>query len=865
MSGGSIQLRLCRLDSRKFSSGEGNNIKICNAKSMNHDVSFCHDNKRKMLKQLRFYSTETISSSTSVGCRDFLDKLKSQLQKDNTGWFEKLIEKQHCMPLRSAFETLALQDRQILNQIEINPNLQHFLAYLTTDINEVGGSSGEKVQRRTKFSPKSLRESKSVESAFVLILHTILKIQDPRYSNQIIDECLKDNTEDSKLEASELFISKELIEDNVFSKEILEKMIKDKDFQIAVQILKIRLNKQKGWKSNNECRDDNIIRWINSLVEPSISKCLIQLTKSKSIPEIIVYDLLLRKPANELEYKYFLEFYKNYSTELNLIDQEKLFHLKQFDLRFNRNIVIPPLFGNLFHVALRSNLEHLPVLIDLFLNENEISSSHTLEQIGEMIWYLSFDHTGEHLTKPSRYHNISQSKLIKAINYMTENNKALDIDVTSMLGVSNLSFYKDFGKSFQMFKNAKKQFDHWKLEKFQPKDFKKILVSTKTKGSNQSPKINTELLNNIKIDYNIKFLCNSILLLSVTKSNEAMICQDLSNILKKVEPEVLIKYPEIWKFVLIKLNYHKMLNEQMISMIFQEYMKVHRNHGMNNYFVLDTIINNTNKVSTLTSLIENLDTDSFDDNNKSHLISKLYKFARNSIDSGDDYECLEMARRLYNESQFKSTRLNSSYLLGESIFSPLDTFERYNSINKYFKITQISISSLFVAVSKLYENGNYNSVKWGDFNEPLDFAIEEFNRNISRSYGDTTEGLLYPNDSLLILYIRVLKSFNKTQEIKGLLDRLIDLKYPVGTSLFRVYLASLNDWDQRELVKCLNAYDTRFKKLISCQNEYDLKKMREALPEIRAKGTFEDFVSRLEFNWGVVRRWNWPGREEQNV
>lgn len=794
-----------------------------------------------------------------------LDSVKDELSATKPQWFTKLMTKQESVPLYTTFQSLALQDKNLLNQIEVNSNLQHLLSYLSSKTKRDSKDEFDEDSRNVmNISFKSLKGSKSVESAFAIIIHTILKAQYPAYSNPTIDACLEESRQKYNLQPTNLFISKELAGDNVFGSEF-DKIVNDQSFRTAVQILKIRLKENKGWKPNYESRDDNIITWINSLFEPSTSKCLIMLTKSKYVPDIIIYDLLLRKPTSELEYKYFVEFYKSFSTELNLIDQEKLYHFKQFDTKFDRSLIIPALFNNLFQIAMRSKLEDLPFLVELFLNENNISSSYTLEQISEMIWYLSYDHTGEHANKPSRYCNISQSKLIRAVNHMTEKSKALEVDVTTMLGVSNLSFYRDFRKSFQMFKNAKKQFDHWQLQNFKPKGFKEVMI-TKSCNTNEIERLaNSGLLYNVKVDYNIKFLCNSVLLLAVNSENEEMISQDLTNIFKKIEPDILIKYPEIWQFVLIKLNYHKMLTEQMIAMLFQEYLKHHRTYGTNNYFVLDILINSTQKVKTLISLIENLKIENMDDNNISHLISKFYKFAKNQSSDMDSatYNCLDTARELYTNSKFKSSRLNSSHLLGEAIFSPQDTFRRYNSINDHFKITQLSISSLFVSVYKLYESNTYDKVRWGTNNTvmPLDFALEEFNKHISRAYGDTSDGMLYPNDNLLAIYINVLKVFGKADEIKELLSRLVDLKYPLGVSLFNTYLDALNDWDKRELLRCLNAYDMKFNKLSSCRSEYQLKKMKEQLPAVQAKGSFEEFVSKMDFNWGVIRRWNWPGRQ----
>lgn len=808
----------------------------------------------------RLYTTVSNEQSNKVRS---LDNVRDELFKVKPQWFSKLMTKQQATPIYSTFQLLALNNRKLLNQIEINSNLQHFLSYLASQTNRNSlGESDECKENAMKISFKSLKGSNSIESAFTLLVHTILKAQFPSYNNSTVDDLLRESIRKYNLQPSNLFISKELAHDSVFGSDF-DRIVNDERFQIAVQILKIRLNENKGWKANHESRDDNIITWINSLFEPSINKCLLMLTKTKFVPEIILYDLLLRNPTSELEYKYFFEFYRSFSTELNLIDQEKLYHFKQFDMKFDRNLIIPAMFNNLFQISLRSKLENLPILVDLFLNENNISSTYTLEQISEMIWYLSFDHTGEHVNKPSRYCNISQSKLIRAVNCMTEKNKSLEVDVTTMLGVSNLSFYRDFRKSFQMFKNAKKQFDHWQLQNFKPKDFKAV-VSSKGNSNEVERLASSDLLYNVKVDYNIKFLCNSVLLLAVNSGNEEMISQDLTNIFKKIEPEILIKYPEIWQFVLIKLNYHKMLNEQMIAMLLQEYLKHHRTYGTNNYFVLDVLINNTQKVKTLVSLIENLKIENLDDNNISHLISKFYKFAKNQNNDIDieTYNCLDTARELYANTKFKSSRLNSSHLLGEAIFSPEDTFKRYNSINDHFKITQLSISSLFVSVYKLYESNKYDQVRWGVNNdvEPLDFALAEFNKHISRAYGDTSDGMLYPNDNLLTIYINVLKVFGKVEEIKQLLPRLVDLKYPLGVTLFNTYLDALNDWDRRELLRCLNAYDMKFNKLISSQSEYQLKQLKGQLPAVQTKGSFEEFVSRLEFNWGIIRRWDWPGR-----
>ncbi|GMM45201.1 hypothetical protein DAPK24_017760 [Pichia kluyveri] len=811
----------------------------------------------------RYYSTQAKSLR--------IDDIRQQLAVDQPEWYTKLCKKQNSTNINSLYHKISMKS-EITNKIDNSSNLQQFFSFLCfkeTTINENSKNSVDDI------TFKLINESRSIETAFMIVVHTMLKILYPSYENQMVEKSIKRYSSKYNIKPSPLFVSKEVVDESVFGTNKIMKIINNPIFQVAVQILKIRFEENKNWKPNSETRDDNILIWINSFFEPSVTKCLLSLTKSKFLPEIVKYDLLLRIPSNELEYKYFFEMYKQSSTELNLIDQEKLYLLKQQNSEYSRDLKIPPLFSNLFNFALRTKLDHLPKIVSLYLNENNISNPHTLEQIGEILWQLSFDHTGEHLMKPSKYCNIAHSKLVTAVNTMTSKNSELEVDVTTMIAVSNMIFYKDFRKSFQMFKNAKRQFDHWKLQNFKPKEFQ--LIETDTTEMKNTNKISeslsktnvdindrNQLLYSVKVDYNIKFLCNSILLLAVNESNEKIICQDLLNIFKKVEPEILKKYPEIWQFVIIKLNYHNLVKEHVIGTLFHEYLKYHEIHGINNYSVLDLLINKTTKPKTLFSIIENLKIENLDDNNRSHLVSKLYKISKNQTESEKDiYNCLEMARKLYDSTAFKSTRMNSAHLLGESLFSPEETFNRYNNIATYFQITQLSISALFVSVYKLHELGIYDTVKWGQNQDiqPLDFAMTEFKKHISRAYGDTNEGLLYPNDSLLTVYINVLKLFKKDKEIQSLLNHLVDLKYPIGTKLFEVYLQALGNWDRTELLRCLNEYDERFERLRQCKTEYELKRVKSQISVVKTKGAFEDFIDKLEFNWEVVRRWRWPGRK----
>jgi len=61
-------------------------------------------------------------------------------------------------------------------------------------------------------------------------------------------------------------------------------------------------------------------------------------------------------------------------------------------------------------------------------------------------------------------------------------------------------------------------------------------------------------------------------------------------------------------------------------------------------------------------------------------------------------------------------------------------------------------------------------------------------------------------------------------------------------------------------VNCLNNYDFRFKKLRSCKSEYELNNVKKRLPPIIANGSYKEFVEKLDINWDIVQRWNWPDR-----
>ncbi|QPG76088.1 hypothetical protein FOA43_003474 [Brettanomyces nanus] len=792
---------------------------------------------------------------------------------------------------------------------------------------------------------KKLEGLKDVESVFVLVLQTALMATVPSYSNHDVDLCLQKFGEG--IEPSPLLISQEVADASPFP---IETIVNDKRFQISIQLLKYKLDDEKGWQSNVECRDDNVISWISSILEPTISASIRHLTKTSAIPETVLFDLLLRKPSNELEYMSLFEIYCKWSEGVNLKDQEKLYYLKQFEnfsgeTYKNRNLIIPPAFANLFDYALRYKLETLPRLVQSFLDENNTKSPQILDQVSELIWKLCYDHSGKNTSRPSRFYKISQSRIIKVINRLISENENFDINVTTLLGVSNLTFYTDFRKSFTLFKEAKKRFDRWQLESFDIDGFEKIVS---TVGGDIFPKSGTWSFEEVRIirkDYNIKFLCNSILLLAVNSKNRNLVYREFFNVLKNSDAELLCQYPELWNFVLIKLNHHSMLNDVTCKELFELYLQKYDGH-IRNHVALDLILNNIDHPKLFFDIIRKLDFREFDDLNLSRCISKLYKMAKiiGESDEGDvslrshedpltyplgtDYDSsfyqlidhytdvvkpskskkkrvcdnyrlekfdimgfktpIDLARYLYDSAKFKSSKLNSSYLLGESIVTPADTYERYMKMDACTKLTPVTISSLFVSVLRLREMSSYSSTKWispveervakhqimskmakgeEDDNDeielsskPIDVALREFDRHVSRSYGDFVNGKVYPDDNLLAVYLKSVSEFRKMSRIYEFLDKMVDIRYPMKLLVFRLYLGIIPEADKQELLNCLNGYHKRFETLRKCRSEYELKMVKKNLEPITARGRFKDFVSKFEFTWDVIRNWEWPGK-----
>lgn len=778
-------------------------------------------------------------SLTSAGSDSFNNQIQSE-------WMMKLNDKQLFQPYTKLFKKISHTNDALVKTSAWTSNLQHVLSIISSNPLLLNDSTDKKI---IDMSVKSFKGLKSEESALVLVFHCIIKSLCPKYENQLAEETLKILKNQMKIEPHQLYLSEESLKSSIFGKDI-GTIIANPDVQISVQFLKRKIAETQNWKLNVECRDDNIFQWINSLLETSTTNSLLTLSKSKNKPAFIVYDLLLRQPKSELEYKCFFEFYESYSCELNLIDQEKLHLLKQFDLNFDRNLIIPPMFKNLFDYALRNKIDQIPILLNLFLKENHIADKRTLDQLGEMMWILSFDHSGEHINSPSKYHQISQTMLIKVINEIIVSERSLELDVSTMLGVSNLAYFKNKSKSIKMFNAAQKQFDHWQIQSFKQPSFKRV-----TPTSPHTSNISSSILNEMKIDYNIKFLCNSILLLSVDSENCDIIKQDLCGIFANIEPHVLFDYPEVYHFLFTKLHYHDMLDQNLNSNFFHQYLTRYKKDGFLSPLILDTFITTTNKFKIIQRILEDISWSDLDDNNIAHIISKLYKIAQSPIEEDVVGDPLQIARDLYTKAGTMSSRINSAYLLGEAAFTPLETCNRYMSLNDHFKVTTHTISSLFISVLRMPVG--QQDISWND-QKPIDFALQEFNKQVAKEYGDVHDGLIYPNDQLFTVYIESLQTFKRTKELGQFLFKLVDLKYPLSEKLFRTYLDTFDTYDSRELIDCLNLYQKNFEILRACGTEWKLKETKKRLPVVKAKGKFESFVKDLEMNWEIIGRWDWP-------
>ncbi|GMG55927.1 unnamed protein product [Ambrosiozyma monospora] len=486
-----------------------------------------------------------------------------------------------------------------------------------------------------------------------------------------------------------------------------------------------------------------------------------------------------------------------------------------------------------------------------------------------------------------------------------------------------MSFFTNFKKSFRFFQEARKRFDRWQLESFDIDGFERVLYSSSSGGSGSK---GVDELVVTRRDFNLRLLCNSILLLSVKPHREDFIFRYLYKVLQNLEDEIFVKYPEIWRFVLIKLNYHNLLNDDSCRVLFNLYFTKCEPNSKFDPLVLDLLLTNVNSFEILFEITGKSEMAGFDDVTLSKYISKLYKLSKtfrieqaNSSDvnatasntnrpvdappvstpadsknfadfmlsdlmQSDRNEnkhfvkftkrsefrypgfenAVDLARHLYISAKFKSSKLNSSFLLGEAIVEPQIVAAVFNDMNKFTKATPTTISALFVAALRLKELGLHDETVFempdGEQVDAIDYATRGFDEYVCQALGDDTFGKVYPTDTLLSLYIKSIGEFKKRDLIYGLLQRLVDLRFNFKLELFQQYLKIVPTTDRLELINCLNEYHQRFEKLRQCKSEFELTSVKRAMQSVYATGEFNEFVENLEVNWDVVRTWNWPGK-----
>lgn len=874
----------------------------------------------------------TVNGSLKADTVDSTESKSEDIQKPNlnsdfTHIISSLRKKQNISYLHQHFSTILPHNDIMFAQV--TSDLECFLCCLPSllELNPSPCSSDNSLQ----FSKtRRLSYNMDIESAFVILLQSLVMALKPSYKNNLVTKLL---VQFSKVRQDSEYtdITADTFHGALFNEMQSKILFENENFKIALRLLKFEIEEEMVWNHHGSYAHD-VNAWISSIFEPSLTKCISYLNGCDVIPDIILYDLLLRKPENELEYIALYELYAKHSKFINFKDQELLYSLKQFNTKSDkalaRGLKIPLVFSNLLCYAIRFKVAFLPKLMTLFLDENNTRTPQIIDQLGEIMWKLSYDHTGKNSILPSDFYRFAQSKIIKVLNSFISENKDFDPDCTNLLAVSNLTYFHDFQKAYKYFKSAQKRFDRWQLESFDIEGLKKVVrASQKYPDNTHSNKI--AQLRYQRMDYNAKFLCNSILLLDIQKSNWKDMFNDFYCILNKADRSLLRIYPEIWDIILIKMNHHSMLNYSTIGILISLYLRTFKGHIYNSV-VLDLIISHTDDPIRLLQIYTRFQSKEMDDSTLSKFISKLYKLAKNGqalktvqensqpvdilrhpekleklSENCSDIESfnyliqhyqevvipqklskvrkqlyepeefkvygfgtpLEFARYLYQNAPFKSSRLNSSYLLGESTLNPENAYARYESLNAYTKVTPLTISSLFVAALSMQKNKKYNSVRWvvmdshGTENKkPVDVAFEEFDKRISESFGDCVTGKVYPNDNLLVLYLQCAKKFGKSDRLYSFLKRMVDLRYPMKSGLFHTYISMLPAADRAELVYALGAYDKRFKAFRKCSSEYELDQLKSTMKPIRISGRFADFVSKFDFTWGRVGKWDWPGK-----
>lgn len=293
---------------------------------------------------------------------------------------------------------------------------------------------------------------------------------------------------------------------------------------------------------------EDILAWVNSLISPTVTSSIYALRNCKHVDTSVIYDLLLRVPADEYEWIGMLEIYKRWGDKINIMDQERIQYMKQFQddtkrYRERDMLIIPPVLNSFFTYALRNSPKHLVDIIDIYstvadqstivqssnedINNTELKSNSRetttttvnevakfdtnilTEQISEMIWYLSIDITGDSSSPSRTCLPLVQTQLVKLINKLIKQDKTIEVSVTTLLGVACLTYFNNRNKGISLLNEAQKRFDKWQLDTFDIKGFERILKTQNTIRENYS----MSEIRRDRLDINTKLLCTTLLIL----------------------------------------------------------------------------------------------------------------------------------------------------------------------------------------------------------------------------------------------------------------------------------------------------------------------------------------------------------------
>ncbi|OUM52329.1 hypothetical protein BVG19_g1508 [[Candida] boidinii] len=522
---------------------------------------------------------------------------------------------------------------------------------------------------------------------------------------------------------------------------------------------------------------DDILAWVNSIISPTVTSSIFALSNCKHVDNSVIYDLLLRIPADEYEWIGMLEIYKRWGNKINIMDQERIQYMKQFQddtkrYRERDMLIIPPVLNNFFTYALRNSPKHLVDIVDIYstvadqstnteTSNGEIdrteskftSSSATTvavsevakfdtniiaEQISEMIWYLSIDMTSDSSSPSRTVLPLVQTKLVKLINKLIKQDKAIEVSVTTLLGVACLTYFNNRNKGISLLNEAQKRFDKWQLDTFDIKGFERILKTQNTVRENYS----MSEIRRDRLDINTKLLCTTLLILpqpgnnNTQRNNYTMmdrIQQSIGNnkegrfgnsdnfirnsnsnnnlfdtlfpVIKSIDPEIIKYYPEFWRFFISKLRFESnILNESMCIEIFEAYIQ--SNPIDVDPYVVDILLCGIDNSSVRFDLLKKARKRDLcmDQGNIGTFLSKSYKSGsvylrsqneKHKSEESDADEESEIIKEIKSSNTFKSSS------------------NQYVKLNEYDFIQKLqsekSINNIFSLLNSNYYTKNFDS------------------------------------------------------------------------------------------------------------------------------------------------------------